>query len=60
MRILDKNVFSKLQQLRLVMRYVEQRSDRSGHAHWKGNFSLAEIKDGTGILVKERPHYIKQ
>lgn len=54
MCILNKNVFSKLQQLRLVMRYVQQRCDRSGHTNWESHFGLTEIKDMTFVLVQKR------
>ena len=53
MCIFYKHVFPELEQLRLVMRYIEQRCDRSGHAHWEGHFRFTEIEDDTVIEMSD-------
>ena len=52
MSIFYKHVFPELEQLRLVMRYIEQRCDRPGHAHWEGHFRFTEI--AVDIVIEEK------
>lgn len=52
MSIFYKHVFPELEQLRFVMRYIEQRCDRPGHAHWEGHFRFTEIESDTVIEEK--------
>ena len=52
MSIFYKHVFPELEQLRLVMRYIEQRCDRPSHAHWEGHLRFTEIKNDTVIEEK--------
>lgn len=52
MSIFYKHVFPELEQLRLVMRYIEQRCDRPSHAHWEGHFRFTEIEEDTVIEEK--------
>ena len=60
MSVFNKHVFSELEQFRLVMRYIEQRCDRSGHAHREGHFGFTEIKAVTELLQrKKRSKYAK-
>ena len=54
MSVFYKHVFPELEQLRLVMRYIEQRCDRSGHAHREGHFGFTEIKEVTELLKRKK------
>lgn len=56
MCIFDKNMFSELQKFRLVVRYIEQRRDRPGHAHWKRH--LVFTKNEKQRVQLKRPHAI--